>query len=89
MSPVFEWDNRKANANFRKHRVQLTEAASVFSDPLARIFPDEEHSGTEVRDHHRALHREAPFAGLFHGAGGGSYPHHQRSPRDEGRTTRL
>ena len=50
MSPVFEWDNRKAKANFRKHRVQFTEAASVFSDPLARIFPDEAHSDREVRE---------------------------------------
>lgn len=50
MSPVFEWDNRKARSNFRKHRVQFTEAASVFSDPLARIFPDEEHSGDEDRE---------------------------------------
>ena len=50
MSPVFEWDNRKARSNFRKHRVQFTEAASVFSDPLARIFADEAHSGNEVRE---------------------------------------
>ena len=50
MSPVFEWDNRKAKANLRKHRVQFTEAASVFSDPLARIFPDDAHSGNEVRE---------------------------------------
>ena len=50
MSPVFEWDNRKARSNFRKHRVRFTEAASVFSDPLARIFPDEAHSSNEVRE---------------------------------------
>jgi uncharacterized protein len=30
--------------------VQFTEAASVFSEPLARIFPDEAHSGSEVRE---------------------------------------
>jgi hypothetical protein len=50
MSPVFEWDNRKARSNFRKHRVHFTEAASVFSDPLARIFADEAHSENEVRE---------------------------------------
>ncbi len=50
MAPVFEWDNRKAKSNFRKHRVQFTEAASVFSDPMARIFPDEAHSGNEARE---------------------------------------
>lgn len=49
MAPVFERDNRKAQSNFRKHKVQSTEA-SVFSDPLARIFPDEEHSGKEARE---------------------------------------
>ena len=48
MSPVFEWDERKGKSNIRKHRVQFSEAASVFSDPLARIFPDEAHSGNEV-----------------------------------------
>ena len=50
MAPVFEWDNRRAKSNFRKHRVQFTEAASVFSDPLALIFPDDPHSGNEVRE---------------------------------------
>ena len=30
--------------------MQFTEAASVFSDPLARIFPDEAHSNNEVRE---------------------------------------
>lgn len=30
--------------------MRFTEAASVFSDPLARIFPDEAHSENEVRE---------------------------------------
>ncbi len=30
--------------------MQFTEAASVFSDPLARIFPDEGHSEDEGRE---------------------------------------
>jgi uncharacterized DUF497 family protein len=50
MSPVFEWDNRKARSNFRKHRVEFAEVPSVFSDPLARIFPDEAYSENEVRE---------------------------------------
>ena len=50
MSSGVEWDNRKAKSNFGKHRIQFTEAASVFSDPLARIFPDEAHSDKEVRE---------------------------------------
>ena len=30
--------------------MQFIEAVSVSSDPLARIFPDEAHSGNEVRE---------------------------------------
>ena len=50
MSLVFEWDPRKARANLLKHRVSFAEAASVFSDPLARIFEDEFHSADEPRE---------------------------------------
>jgi uncharacterized DUF497 family protein len=50
MSLVFEWDLRKARSNLRKHRVSFAEAASVFGDPLARIFPDEDHSSEEPRE---------------------------------------
>ena len=50
MSLVFEWDARKARSNLRKHRVSFAEAVSVFSSPLARIFPDEEHSAEELRE---------------------------------------
>ena len=50
MSLVFEWDPRKARSNLRKRRVSFAEAVSVFSNPLARIFPDEEHSAEESRE---------------------------------------
>jgi len=50
MSLSFEWDPEKASANSRKHDVGFAEAISVFSDPLARIFADEEHSGFEERE---------------------------------------
>jgi uncharacterized DUF497 family protein len=50
MSLVFEWDPRKARENLRKHRVKFAEAASVFSDPLARIHLDEDHSDEEQRE---------------------------------------
>jgi uncharacterized protein len=46
----FEWDQRKASANLRKHRVAFHEAMAVFSDPLARIFPDPDHSQAEERE---------------------------------------
>jgi uncharacterized protein len=50
MSLVFEWDARKARANLLKHDVSFAEASLVFSDPLARIFGDEEHSADEQRE---------------------------------------
>ena len=50
MSLGFEWNDRKAQTNLRKHGVDFVEAASVFSDPLARIFLDEGHSTGELRE---------------------------------------
>ena len=50
MSLGFEWNDRKAQTNLQKHGVDFVEAASVFSDPLARIFLDEGHSTGELRE---------------------------------------
>jgi uncharacterized DUF497 family protein len=50
MSLVFEWSPRKAQSNLRKHGISFAEAISVFGNPLARIFPDEEHSADETRE---------------------------------------
>lgn len=50
MSLRFEWDPKKAEANLVKHDVSFEEALTVFADPLARIFPDDEHSGDEFRE---------------------------------------
>jgi hypothetical protein len=50
MPPVFEWDENKARLNLRKHGVSFVEPASVFCDPLARIFDDAAHSGEESRE---------------------------------------
>ena len=60
MSLRFEWDANKAEANLVKHEVSFEEAMTVFADPLARIFPDEEHSVGELREiiiGHSARHR--------------------------------
>ena len=46
----FEWDKAKAAANIKKHKVTFDEASTAFSDPLARIFDDEEHSTEERRE---------------------------------------
>jgi uncharacterized DUF497 family protein len=45
----FEWDNRKAKSNQRKHGVSFVEAQSVFYDENARLIPDDEHSADEDR----------------------------------------
>jgi uncharacterized protein len=51
MGPVrFEWDEEKAQSNRRKHGVSFEEARTVFDDPLAAIFDDEQHSGGEQRE---------------------------------------
>jgi uncharacterized DUF497 family protein len=50
MDLVFEWDPRKNQANLEKHRISFSEATSVFGDPLARIFADEDHSADEQRE---------------------------------------
>ncbi len=41
-----EWDQRKANANLRKHGVDFADAGTVLHDDHAITFPDEE-SGEE------------------------------------------
>jgi len=45
----FEWDIRKARANFRKHKIGFERAATIFRDPHLLSIPDEEHSNTEER----------------------------------------
>jgi len=50
MTVRIEWNPRKAAGNLRKHDLSFDEASTVFDDPLAVIFPDEEHSMDEVRE---------------------------------------
>ena len=45
----FEWDDRKAATNLKKHGVSFHEAGTVFGDPMAITFHDPEHSATEHR----------------------------------------
>ncbi len=47
MSLQFIWDKRKAQINLQKHKVSFEESSTVFDDPLALIFDDEEHSTPE------------------------------------------
>jgi uncharacterized DUF497 family protein len=50
MSYRFEWDHIKARSNQTSHEVSFDEASTVFDDPLARVFDDDLHSGTERRE---------------------------------------
>jgi uncharacterized protein len=47
---IFEWDERKASANARKHDVTFEQAASAFTDPGALTFADPDHSDEEFRE---------------------------------------
>ncbi len=46
----FEWDAAKAQANAQKHGVTFPEASTAFSDLLAAILPDDDHSQDETRE---------------------------------------
>jgi len=45
----FEWDQRKAELNLRKHGISFEEASSVFADPLSLTITDPDHSEEEDR----------------------------------------
>ena len=49
MGLEFQWDNRKAKENLRKHSVSFQEATTVFSDFLSLTIPDPLHSESEER----------------------------------------
>ena len=46
---IFEWDEKKADQNIRKHSVSFEEAATVFSDPFSITIYDPLHSKDEDR----------------------------------------
>lgn len=43
MKPGFEWDEEKAKANLKKHRVDFDEATTVFMDPYSMTIHDPVH----------------------------------------------
>ena len=47
MERVFEWDEKKAESNYRKHGIRFEEAAQVFDDPLALSEQDRIEQGEE------------------------------------------
>jgi uncharacterized protein len=46
---IIEWDPKKAQANFRKHKVSFEEAATALKDSMAATGPDPDHSIEECR----------------------------------------
>ena len=49
MKLKFEWDQEKAKANLKKHRVSFDEATTIFIDPFSVTIPDIDHSLSEQR----------------------------------------
>jgi uncharacterized DUF497 family protein len=45
----FEWDDRKAATNLKKHGVSFEEAKTVFFDERAKLIDDPDHSEDEER----------------------------------------
>jgi uncharacterized DUF497 family protein len=49
MSLIFEWDDKKAISNLKKHGISFEEASTVFGDWLAITIDDPLHSESEDR----------------------------------------
>ena len=49
MGLSFQWDDRKAATNLRKHGIAFEEAATIFGDPLLLTLSDHQHSNGEER----------------------------------------
>jgi len=49
MKMRFEWDEEKAKANLKKHRIDFDETTTVFIDPNAITICDPGHSADEER----------------------------------------
>jgi len=47
MERFFEWDDSKAEINYRKHGIRFEEAARVFEDPLALSEQDRIEGGEQ------------------------------------------
>lgn len=47
MNRYFEWDDTKAESNYRKHRIRFEDAVRVFDDPLAITRQERIENGEE------------------------------------------
>lgn len=48
-NPEFEWDDEKAENNFKKHGVGFDEGTTIFNDPMIVTISDPDHSKDEDR----------------------------------------
>jgi len=46
---IFEWDDKKAESNFKKHNISFEEASTAFGDDLSITIEDPQHSQDENR----------------------------------------
>lgn len=82
----FEWDPDKAAANVKKHRVEFSEAMTVFGDPLELTISDPDHADSEFRFLTSACQPAAvclSWRTLSVRAGRGSSTHARRRARNE------
>jgi uncharacterized DUF497 family protein len=49
MKLVFEWDEVKAIANLKKHKISFEEGKTIFNDPFLLSFPDNDNTQNEER----------------------------------------
>jgi uncharacterized protein len=49
MGLIFEWDEKKAASNQKRHKVSFEEATKVFGDPLAVTIEDPLHSEPDAQ----------------------------------------
>jgi hypothetical protein len=49
MALQFEWNDKKARLNKRKHRITFEEASTIFGAPLSITIPDTVHLTGEDR----------------------------------------
>ena len=47
MERIFEWDDKKAEINLKKHKVSFQQASKVFSDPFALSRQDRNVDGED------------------------------------------
>jgi len=88
MALRFEWDANKAKSNLGKHGISFEEASAVFGDPRSLTVPDPVHSAVENRFVIiGASHRGDCL--LWSYGTRRQYPHHQRTTREQTRTTEL